>query len=106
MEFYGQVNTRTVRKKEDVWFKTSQRKRVYVEIFFYKHYKTEHYGAVSCMIYAVKKIIIKQIGDSVLPYQLVVFGVNIPIKGRGYIHEDSPLYALLNNIQDMAKRIG
>jgi hypothetical protein len=104
-EFFGQHKRRRVRAPDDIWFKTSQRKKIYVDLYFHKHYRTERYGEISYMVFAVEKIVIRQIGKHVLPYHIEVKGVDIPIPG-GYIHEDSKLYQLLKDLQLWAKKVG
>ena len=104
-EFYGQPPRYRLKGPKDVWFQTSQRKRIHVDVFYHKHYRTETYGEVSYMVFATEKIIIKQIGKHVLPYHIEVKGVDIPAPG-GYIHEDSKLYQLLKDLQLWAKRLG
>ena len=104
-EFFGKPMTRVVRKPEDVWFKVSKYKRVYVELYYRNFYREEVYDGIRLMVFVTTKIVIKQIGKYELPYEMIVYGVNIPAPGS-YIHEKSPLYRLLKDLQLMAKKIG
>lgn len=104
-EFFCQHKRGSIKGKGDVWFQTSQRKRVYVEVSFKNHYREETYDNVTYMVYVVEQMIITQIGKYVFPYPLVVYGINIPAPG-GYVHEKSKLYRFLKDVQLMAKRIG
>lgn len=80
------------------------KKKVWFDILFCRHFGKRTWGGHNFMVYETRYIRIHKIGKWLVPYNWILEEMCVPAKG--YIHEESELYAFLKDLEKITRHYG